>query len=134
MTATDHRLAGRLIGAGTLSADELSLHLQACDLMIQPYPDGVTGRRGSAMAALAHGIATLTNQGRLTEPLWAETGAVGLAMGYTADRLVRVAEGLLVDDLARTRLGALGRDLYERRFAIERTVETLLGQTVGVSS
>src|SRR5260370_23156173 len=118
LIATDHRLAGRLIGAGALSPDELSLHLQACDLMIQPFPDGITGRRGSAMAALAHGVATVTNQGRLTESLWAESGAVGLASGCGADDLVRVAKDLLDDGPGRTRLGALGRDLYDRRMAI----------------
>jgi glycosyltransferase involved in cell wall biosynthesis len=134
LIAKDHRLAARLIAAAALSPYEVSRYLQACDLMVQPYPDGVTGRRGSVMAALAHGVATVTNQGRLTEPLWAESSAVGLGLGCAANDLARVAEGLLDDRQTRERLGALGRDLYDRRFAIERTVEALVGQTLGVSS
>ena len=40
--------------ADGLANEEVSVHLSACDLMIQPYPDGISARRTSAMAALAH--------------------------------------------------------------------------------
>jgi glycosyltransferase involved in cell wall biosynthesis len=120
-------LEGRLRATGELPPADVSRHLQACDLMIQAYPDGVSGRRGSMMAVLSHGVATVTNAGFLSEPLWADSGAVGLAPSCAADDLVRTAERLLADRAERDRVGAAGRDLHERRFAIERTVEALLG-------
>lgn len=127
-------LKGRLTATGALSPADVSRHLQACDLMVQTYPDGVTSRRGSVMAALAHGVATVTNAGRYTEPIWAETGAVGLARGGRGDDLAQTAERLLDDRPQRDRVAAAGRDLHERRFAIGRTVEVLLGLSPRASS
>jgi len=126
-------LNGRLTATGTLPPADVSRHLQACDLMIQTYPDGVTSRRTSLMAALAHGVATVTNAGRHTEPVWAEAGAVGLARGGGGD-LSRTAERLLSDRSERARVAAAGRALYERRFAIGRTVEVLVGLPPGAPS
>src|SRR5205814_1189457 len=37
---------GRLSAIGRLSPPDVSLHLQSCDLLIQPYPDG-PGSRGT---------------------------------------------------------------------------------------
>ena len=127
LAAAHPALEGRLRATGELPPADVSRHLQACDLMIQAYPDGVSGRRGSVMAVLAHGRPTVTNTGFLSEPLWADSGAVGLAPSCAADDLVRTAERLLADRGERDRVGAAGRDLHERQFAIERTVEALLG-------
>ena len=51
---------------------DVAAALRACDVLAQPYPDGITTRRTSAMAGLEHGIATVTTSGELTEPVWAE--------------------------------------------------------------
>ena len=58
--------------AGYLSPAELSAHIAACDLFVQPYPDGITSRRTSAMACLSRARPVVTTTGHLTEPLWAE--------------------------------------------------------------
>jgi glycosyltransferase involved in cell wall biosynthesis len=112
---------------GGLPPPDASRHLQACDVLVQPYPDGVSGRRGSVMAGLAHGVATATNAGRLTEPYWRESGGVLLAPGPSASGVADAAERLLADPALRARVGAAGRDLHERRFAVARTVEAILG-------
>ena len=53
----DHpQLAARIQATGTLSPQALADHIGACDLLIQPYPDGISSRRTSAMAGLALGI------------------------------------------------------------------------------
>ena len=122
-------LRGRLQATGALSPAEISTHLQASDLAVQVYRDGLTTRRTSLMAALANGVATVANTGHLTEPFWAETGAVGVA----AD-VVDVADRLLNDPTERERLELAGRALYERQFALERTIEALNGTAVGVAS
>ena len=71
-----------------LPSEELSRHLSACDLMLQPYSDGINTRHTSAMAALAHGRPVVTTVGRLTEPLWIESRAVALVPAQDAAALV----------------------------------------------
>ena len=63
-------LRNRIHAAGELAADEVGVCLSACDLVVQPYADGVTARRTSTMASLALGVPVVTNEGPLTEPFW----------------------------------------------------------------
>jgi glycosyltransferase involved in cell wall biosynthesis len=114
---------GRLMATGRASARDISLHLQACDLLLQPYPDGVTTRRTSVMAGLANGRAIITSEGPLTENIWRETGAVRLASSI--DALVTSARGLLSDTAARASLEARASDTYASRFDLRHTIEAL---------
>ncbi|MFO0951443.1 MAG: glycosyltransferase family 4 protein [Isosphaeraceae bacterium] len=134
LSAAYPELKGRILATGAVAPADVSRHLQACDLAIQTYPDGVTGRRGSVMALLAHGVPVATNRGRLSEAFWAESAAVSLAPEPQAGAIVRAAEALLADPAERERVGAAGRDLHERRFAIGRTVEALVGLAPQASS
>ncbi|MBI3762512.1 MAG: glycosyltransferase family 4 protein [Chloroflexi bacterium] len=45
---------------GFVTPPEVSAHLTACDAVVLPYRDGVSFRRGSFMAALAHGCAIVS--------------------------------------------------------------------------
>jgi glycosyltransferase involved in cell wall biosynthesis len=134
LVAAHPALRDRLVATGPLGPADVSRYIRACDLMIQTYPDGVTTRRTSVMAALVHGIAVVTNAGRLTEPLWAESGAVELASTGRADDLARAAERLLTDPAARDRVRAAGLALYDRRFALARLVEALAAEPAGAPS
>ena len=49
--------APRVHAAGFLDGAALAAHLAACDVLMQPYPDGVTSRRTSVMACLSQGRA-----------------------------------------------------------------------------
>ena len=53
---------------GFLPADEVSAWLLAADVAVLPYLDGVSYRRGSFMAALAHGLPIVTTEPRLPQP------------------------------------------------------------------
>jgi glycosyltransferase involved in cell wall biosynthesis len=119
-------LNGRLVVTGSLAAADASRHLQACDVLVQPYPDGVSGRRGSVMAGLEHGVATATNAAWHTEAFWAESGGVALAPTPTPAAITEQAERLLADQELRRRVGDAGRALHEERFAIGRAVEAIL--------
>lgn len=121
-------LAGRIHATGLLAAGELSAHLAACDILLQPFTDGVSSRRTSAMAGLAHGLAVATTSGRLTETLWAESGAVALAPAGDDAALIEVAARLLASDAERARLGAAARTLYRERFDVSRTIAALHGR------
>lgn len=123
-------LAERVRATGVLGPDDISRHLQACDLLVQPYPEGVTSRRTSAMAALVHGRALVTTAGSASEPLWKERDAVSLVASGDTDAMVNEAERLLRDRSARTELGDRARALYEERFALRHTVNALLAHTL----
>jgi glycosyltransferase involved in cell wall biosynthesis len=114
----------RLRGAGALRAKELSLHLSACDLMVQPYPGGAGTRRGSLMAVLAHGLPVVATKGRLTEPFWERSGALVLVdenPPSVADAVLQ----LLVSPEHRARLGATAQRLYAERFDVRYTIAQL---------
>jgi glycosyltransferase involved in cell wall biosynthesis len=115
--------AGRVVAPGPLPAAAVAAHLRACDVLIQPYPDGVSGRRTTVTAALANGVPTVTNLGPLSEPWWAGCGAVALA---DPARLADAALDLLADPARRTALGEAGRRMYAGRFDLRHTVAALL--------
>jgi hypothetical protein len=126
-------LAGRVHAAGTLPPEELSRHLAACDLLLQPYPDGVSTRRTSVMAGLAHGLPIVTTTGALTESLWQESGAVALAHAGDVEGLSNAVRGLLGDAARRRELGEAGRAMYALHFALPHlTAKLRQGQTEGV--
>lgn len=119
------QLAKRVHASGPLAPIDVSRHLGACDLMLQPYDDGVSTRRGSMMAALAHRRPVVTTSGLLTEPLWGRSGAVALV---DADDIAAMRAALthLVDDAGeRERLSAAAGALYRERFAIAHTIAAL---------
>ena len=125
LAGTHPRLAPRIHVTGPLSARALAEHVGACDLLVQPYPDGISSRRTSAMAGLALGVPVVTTRGRLTEPLWAETGCVALVSVDEPHRLAHEALRLLSNDRERRDLAARGRDVYARQFDLPHTIGAL---------
>lgn len=115
----------RVIAVQASDPHDLVAHLVACDLVIQPFPDGVSGRRSSAMASLALGIPLLTTQGTMTEPLWIESEAVATAAASDIGDLLARAEQLLANRSERESLGRRGATLYKTRFAIEHAIRSL---------
>lgn len=118
-------LADRLAATGPLTAAGISHHLLACSVLLQPYPDGVSTRRTTAMAALAHARPLLATTGPLTEPLWAEHQAAALATDPAG--LIAATRRLLDDPTARAALAASGAALYRARFDWPHVVTALRG-------
>ena len=118
-------LADRIHATGTLAAVDLSLHISACDVLIQPYIDGVSSRRTSLMAGLAHGRPVVTTSGRLTESLWTENEAVVLVPIENVSALADATVRLLADEARRLRMSVAARALYHERFDVKRTVTAL---------
>jgi hypothetical protein len=127
LVAAHPSVANRLFATGRLPADEVSHHVAACDLMLQPYPDGLSSRRTSAMVALSHGRAIVTTDGRLTEPLWAEARAAVLGPVGDPHALAAAAATILFDVSQREEIGRRGAALYDARFDVRHTVAALRG-------
>jgi len=109
-----------------LPGPELSSHLAACDLLIQPYPDGASSRRSSLMAGLSHGVPILTTSGRLSESLWGESGAVAIVPAGDQSALLTSARKLIDFAEERSRLATAGLRLYEKRFDWPQVVTALM--------
>jgi glycosyltransferase involved in cell wall biosynthesis len=118
-------LAERLHATGRLSAEEVSIHLQSCDVILQPYPDGVTTRRTSMMAALVNGRPVVTTSGDLTESVWKESNAAVLVEAGDAGALADAVRRLLGNDATRASLAMRARTAYAEHFAIARSIATL---------
>lgn len=121
-------LEGRIHAPGFLSREEVSLHLQACDLAIQPYPDGASSRRTSLMAALYNATPTITTTGPLTEDIWREAEIVPLARAHDTREMLALALKYLRDAELRRSLGERQREFYLQHFSLERSVNVLLGE------
>ena len=117
---------GRLCATGALPSYEVACHLAACDVVLQPYPDGVTGRRSSLMSPLALGRPIVTTTGHLTEPFWQDTNAVVLVPAGSGDNLAGAVQDLLDDPSRRQQLGTNAMELYRQRFALQHTIDALL--------
>jgi len=118
-------LANRIHGTGYLTAADLSRHVASCDLMVQPYPDGVSSRRTSFMVALSHGIPAVGTTGHLTESFWSESNAVALAPAGDTRRMLQLVNRLLSNPAERARMGSAAGRLYDAGFDIKNVVQAL---------
>jgi glycosyltransferase involved in cell wall biosynthesis len=120
-------LRPQLRATGALPAEEIAPHLASCDVLVQPYPDGVTTRRTSLMAGLALGIPCVTTVGRVSEPLWQSSSAVALAPVGSDQALVSCVETVLADSGLHRSLAERSVRLYQEHFSLERTIAGLRG-------
>jgi len=125
IAARHPEIAARSWASGRVDADAVSSALRSCDVLIQPYPDGITTRRTSAMAGLQHGVPTVTTIGALTEGIWTDSQAVALAPAHDATAFADAVARLLHDQPAAHALGRRGAKIYEQQFSLERTVAVL---------
>lgn len=115
----------RIHAAGYLPPADLAAHIAACDLFLQPYPDGISSRRTSAMACLSRGRPVVTTSGHLTEPLWSETAAVAIADVSDTASFASIVAGLLEHDDTRRALAARGQQVCAERFSVTQVINAL---------
>ena len=125
LLANHTHLAGRVSATGGLDARDLPAHIAACDVLLQPYPDGVTTRRTSTMAGLLARVPIVTTRGALTETLWGNPRSVRLAEVGNDEALARHVLQLLADPAERRRQAAEGYVLYDRCFDVRHTIAAL---------
>jgi glycosyltransferase involved in cell wall biosynthesis len=119
------KLGQHVHAPGVQSSEDISRHISACHVMLQPYQDGISGRRTSAMAVLAHGIPVVTNIGKATESCWLESNAVKIVQATDLAAMAEVTMSLLMNSQELCRLGNAGRVFYNERFDLTRTITAL---------
>jgi glycosyltransferase involved in cell wall biosynthesis len=83
----------------------------ACDVVVLPYRDGVSFRRGSLMAALAHGCAVISTEPSRALPELKDGENIRLVPPESAPALVLAVTELLHAPELRARLGQGARKL-----------------------
>jgi hypothetical protein len=126
LIAHDQSTSGQIFSTGVLDQVGLSAALAACDLMVQPYSDGVSTRRTSMTGLLAHGRAIITTSGPATEPLWKDSGALSLAPADDAGELQRVVTSSICSREKRRRHEQAALAFYEEHFALRHTIAILM--------
>jgi glycosyltransferase involved in cell wall biosynthesis len=125
MVAQNRSLSDQIEATGEITSAALSTWIARCDIMIQPYPDGISSRRTTAMVALSRAVPIVTTIGPLTENVWEESGAVRLVPTNDMIAFVNAVNELLSDDNKRTQIGMRGKELYLNRFDVSHTIQAL---------
>lgn len=125
-------LAERVHWTGFLPPERVSAYLAAADLMVMPYHDGVSPRRGTLMAALAHGRPLITTAP--AEPIAAFRHGENMWLVPPGDTgaLVESIIKLAAEPELRSRLGEGARalaDVYDWRAIAARSAD-FFGQIV----
>jgi glycosyltransferase involved in cell wall biosynthesis len=118
-------LARRIRGLGAATSSSISVHLRACDVLVQPYIDGVNARRSSAMAALENGVPMITTRGRLTEPFWKDVFGVRVVPVDDLETAIRATGELLDEPHTRTSMSIAARTYYTTHFKLDYVIEQI---------
>jgi glycosyltransferase involved in cell wall biosynthesis len=96
----------QVVATGYLEPREVSRALLICDVMLLPYVDGASLRRGSLLAAIAHGRAIVTTEPRY--PIGGLTHEEGVMYAPPDDpqALADAVQRALIDEALRARLQA----------------------------
>jgi glycosyltransferase involved in cell wall biosynthesis len=120
-----YELENRVIRTGFVIPEEISAHLLACEAVVLPYRDGVSFRRGSLMAALAHGCPIITTEPKTPLPELRDGDNVRLVPSDDAPALVLAVSQLLEAPDLRARLSRGARELA-RQFTWDKIAARML--------
>lgn len=117
-----------LLAEGPLQTDEISTRMSAIDIFLVPIEEGVSSRRTSLMAGLAHGLATVATSGSITDDIFLRENGRALMLADINDPSLFANHvlTLALDVQRRSTIAAAGRAFFEREFAWERLGERLL--------
>lgn len=107
-------VAGRVVWTDFLPDEEVSATLWACDACVLPYRDGVSTRRGTLMAALAHGLPIVTTFPQIDAGYFRDGENLLLVPPADPPALARAIARLLDAPALRERLRAGAAQLAER--------------------
>lgn len=98
-------LDARVHWTGFVSDERVSAFLQAADVMVMPYRDGVSLRRGTLMAVLAHGRSLITTTPTIATPELVHGENVWLVPPDESTALAVAVRAVLADEALQHKLG-----------------------------
>jgi glycosyltransferase involved in cell wall biosynthesis len=104
-------MVGNVVWVGGLEEAEALRRMGAAKVAYLPYPDGVSERRGSALACLSAGLAVVTTDGKETTE---ELRRV-VVIAEPGEGALQAIEWLMRDELARERLRREGVSYVRKR-------------------
>ncbi|MEK6706995.1 MAG: glycosyltransferase, partial [Bdellovibrionota bacterium] len=116
-----------VIGIGYLGPEEASCWLAAADLVLAPFLDGVSTRRGSMMAAFTHGKAMVTTSGRNTDPLLPWNSFCSIVSVDDVDGFKKEVIRLLGNQRSAEELGVCAKKYYDCHFSWPVIARNLIG-------
>ena len=116
-------ISERMLSAGELDHEALSAHIGLCDVMFQPYYQGINTQRASAMVVLDHAKPLVTSLGKYTEKIWQSSGAVKLCRWNHCQQYKEAIEQMA--ESGGGELGQRGKSLYEQSFSWQKTLRVL---------
>ena len=112
---------------GELPAESVALHLRASDLLLMTFTDGVSTRRTTLMAGLAHALPVVGLRGTSTDRmLLCQPEALVLTPMGDRDAFARAVLDITADPARLQRAGTAARALYANNFDWPAAVRRLL--------
>jgi len=112
---------------GELPAESVSLHLRASDLLLMTFTDGVSTRRTTLMAGLAHALPVIGLRGTSTDGmLLRHPEALVLTPAGDRDAFARAVLDITADPARLRSTGTAARALYANNFDWPAAVQRLL--------
>ncbi len=119
-------ISSQLETSGELDVKALSAHVQSCDLMVQPYFQGVATNRTSIMVSLAHGKPIVTNFGKNTEFVWGKSSCVVLSPDSDVKKMKTLCDKVIYDTAYRLNLGKKAIQVYDKFFSLNSILDKIL--------
>lgn len=107
----------RTVAPGYLDDRSLASALSTADVFLAPFADGATTRRTTLMAALQHGIATITTRSDRTDAVLTATEALAFAEPNDAEGFAAQSVRLAANAMARKEQALAARVLYDSHFS-----------------
>jgi glycosyltransferase involved in cell wall biosynthesis len=104
-------LTEHVLWTGYTPADQVSANFLAADVCVLPYRDGVSFRRGSFMAALAHGLPIISTQPAMPNPALRDGENILLIPADDATAAADAVEKLIAAPDLRARLARGAQEL-----------------------
>jgi len=111
-----------VICTGAVPPERVSQCLSAMDICLSPFIDGVSTRRGSFMAAIQHGVATVATDGIHTDAILKSGNGSAWLLAAVNDEAAYCAHvrRLCAHRQFREAIGSAGQTLYAERFSWPR--------------
>jgi hypothetical protein len=101
------------------------------DVLALPFADGVSERRSSFMAGLAHGRHVVTTVGEATGADLRKAGVFRASSVKIEEFCDLVGHSVCLERSSRESEGVLAREYYERNYGWARLAETIAGRLRG---